>query len=236
MRRLIKYFLLGLVLLLVGLSSALLSMRFAIHGREVRVPRFAGLAPADAERLASSQGLVLAIESHFYSADVPAGHILSQYPPPGTKVRRGWKIRLAESLGTQRASVPNVVGQSERVAELNITRHGLEVGSVTTIHLPGAQPSSVIAQSPTADNKNAASPKVGLVISAPENDRMFVMPNFVGQPLTDATAAIKQAGFTLGKIDLLQDTSGPSGIILHQSPAAGQKINTETTISFAVRK
>jgi len=235
-RRLIKYFLLGLVLLLVGLSSALLSMRFAIHGREVRVPRFAGLAPADAERLASSQGLVLAIESHFYSADVPAGHILSQYPPPGTKVRRGWKIRLAESLGTQRASVPNVVGQSERVAELNITRHGLEVGSVTTIHLPGAQPSSVIAQSPTADNKNAASPKVGLVISAPENDRMFVMPNFVGQPLTDATAAIKQAGFTLGKIDLLQDTSGPSGIILHQSPAAGQKINTETTISFAVRK
>lgn len=236
MRRLIKYFLLGLVLLLVGFSSALLSMRFAIHGREVRVPRFEGLAPADAERLASSQGLVLALESHFYSADVPAGHILSQYPPPDTKVRRGWKIRLAESLGPQRASVPNVVGQSERVAELNITRRGLEVGSVTTIHFPGTQPSSVIAQSPSADDKNAASPKIGLVIAAPENERMYVMPNFAGQPLSDAIAAIKQAGFTLGKIDLLPDTFGPSGIILHQSPSAGQKIKAETTINLEVRK
>ena len=236
MRRLIKYFLLGLVLLLVGFSSALLSMRFAIHGREVRVPRFEGLAPADAERLASSQGLVLALESHFYSADVPAGHILSQYPPPDTKVRRGWKIRLAESLGPQRASVPNVVGQSERVAELNITRRGLEVGSVTTIHFPSAQPSSVIAQSPTADDKNAASPRIGLVISAAENDRTYVMPNFAGQPLTEATAAVKQAGFTLGKVDLIQENSGPSGIILHQSPAAGQKIKAETAINFEVRK
>jgi len=235
-RRLIKYFLLGLVLLLVGFSSALLSMRFAIHGREVRVPRFEGLAPADAERLASSQGLVLALESHFYSADVPAGHILSQYPPPNTKVRRGWKIRLAESLGPQIASVPNVVGESDRVAELNITRRGLEVGSVTTIHFPGAQPSSVIAQSHSADDKNAASPKIGLVIAAPENDRMYVMPNFAGQALADATAAIKQAGFTLGKVDLIQENSGPSGIILHQSPSAGQKIKSDTTINFEVRK
>lgn len=236
MRRLIQYFLLGLVLLLVGFSSALLSMRFAIHGREVRVPRFEGLAPADAERLAGSQGLVLAIESHFYSADIPAGHILSQFPPPNTKVRRGWKIRLAESLGPQRASVPNVVGQSERVAELNITRRGLEVGSIATIHFPDAQPSSVIAQSPSANDKNAASPRIGLVISAPENERLYVMPNFAGQPLSEATAVIKQAGFTLGKVDLVQENSGPSGIILHQSPAAGQKIKAGTTIHFEVRK
>jgi len=235
-RRLIKYFLLALVLLLVGFSSALLAMRFAIHGREVRVPRFQGLAPADAERLAGSQGLVIAIESHFYSADIPAGRILSQFPPPDTKVRRGWKIRVAESLGPQRAAIPNVVGQSERVAELNITRRGLEIGNVATIHLPGAQPSSVIAQSPTADDKNAASPKIGLVISAADNERIYVMPNLVGQPLAEATTALKQAGFALGKVDLLEDISGPSGIILHQTPAAGQKITAGATINFEVRK
>ena len=80
MLRFIKYFLLSLVLLLICFASALLSMRFAIHGREVRVPKFVGLAPLDAERVAASEGLVISIQNHFYSADVPEGYIVSQSP------------------------------------------------------------------------------------------------------------------------------------------------------------
>jgi len=54
--------------------------------------------------------------------------------------------------------------------------------------------------------------------------------------LAEATTALKQAGFTLGKVELLEDISGPSGIILHQTPAAGQKITAGATINFEVRK
>jgi len=118
LKRLFRYFLLGLVLVLVCFSSALLAMRFAIHGREVRVPRLRGLTPTEAERLANSEGLVLSLESRFYSPDIPEGYIVSQSPAPDAKVRRGWKVRVAASLGAQRASVPNVVGESQRVAEL----------------------------------------------------------------------------------------------------------------------
>jgi beta-lactam-binding protein with PASTA domain len=168
-RRLIRYFLLGLALLLVCLASALLSMRFAIHGREVRVPRLQGLTSVDAERLASSQGLVLFVENRFYSPDVPEGHIVSQAPAPETKVRRGWRIRVAESLGPQRAGVPNVIGQSERVAEINISRRGLEIGTVATIRMPGAAPQTVVAQNPPPDAKNALSPKIALVVASNES-------------------------------------------------------------------
>ncbi|HEY6351264.1 MAG TPA: PASTA domain-containing protein [Candidatus Angelobacter sp.] len=236
MLRLIKYFLLGLVLLLVCFASALLAMRFAIHGREVRVPKFLGMAPTEAERVANSEGLVLSIENRFYSADVPEGYIVSQLPAPNTKVRRGWKVRVAESLGPQRASIPNVVGESERVAELNISRRGLEIGTVATIHFPGAQPATVIAQSPPADARNAVSPKIGLVLSAADNTQSYIMPNFVGQSLTEANDAIKQAGFTLGKVDFVQNADGPSEIVLRQFPAAGQKIAAGGTISLVVRK
>jgi beta-lactam-binding protein with PASTA domain len=235
-RKLIKYFLLGLVLLLVSLSSALLAMRFAIHGREVRVPKLERLTPAEAERIANAQGLMLAVENRFYSSDVPAGLIVSQSPAPNTKVRRGWKLRVAESLGPQRAAIPNVVGQSERVAELNITRRGLQIGTVAAIHYPGTQPLTVIAQNPGPDT-NASSPKINLLITTPDNTQTYVMPNFVNQPLAEATATIKQAGFTLGKVDLVDDPSGPSGIILHQTPAAGQKITAAgTAINLVVRK
>ena len=243
MRLLVRYFLLGLVLLLVGFSSALLAMRFAIHGREVRVPRLQGLPADQAERLASAEGLVLSIDNRYYSADLPAGYIISQSPAPQITVRRGWKVRVTESLGPQRAAIPQVVGQSERLAQLNINRHGLELGTVAVIHLPGApshagdsSSSSVIAQSPSPDEKNVSSPKIGLVVLDPDNSQSYVMPSFVGQPLSEVSAAIKQAGFTLGKVDSLEDTSGPSGVVLRQSPAPGQKIEAGATISLVARK
>lgn len=236
MLRFIKYFSLGLLLLLVCFSSALLSMRFAIHGREVRVPKFRGLSPLEAERLANSEGLVISIEDRFYSSDMPEGYIVSQSPDPDAKVRRGWKVRLAQSLGPQRALVPNVIGESERVAELNISRRGLEIGTVSTMHSAGARPATVIAQSPASDAKNAVSPKIGLLLSAPDNTQSYVMPNFVGQPISDITAAVQQAGFTLGKVNYIEDPWGPHGAIVKQSPPAGQKIPAGATISFEVRR
>jgi beta-lactam-binding protein with PASTA domain len=235
-RRLIRYFLLGLALLLVCLASALLSMRFAIHGREVRVPRLQGLTSVDAERLASSQGLVLFVENRFYSPDVPEGHIVSQAPAPETKVRRGWRIRVAESLGPQRSGVPNVIGQSERVAEINISRRGLEIGNVATIRMPGAAPQTVVAQNPPPDAKNALSPKIALVVASNESSQTYVMPSFVERSAADATTAIQQAGFTLGKVELVQDATGASGTIVRQFPPAGQKIVAGGTISLIVRK
>lgn len=234
MLRFIKYFLLGLVLLLVCLGSALLSMRFAIHGREVRVPKFVGLAPMDAERLAASLGLVISIESHFYSADVPTGFIVSQSPDPDAKVRRGWKVRLAQSLGPQRASIPNVVGESQRVAELNISRRGLETGTVATLHLSGASPETVIAQSPPADARNAISPKIALLMAAPDSGQSYVMPNLIGQPISDLEPALRQAGFTLGKISYVEDLLGPPNIIVKQVPGAGQKVMAGATISLEI--
>ncbi len=241
LRKLIKYFFLSLVLLLVFLSSALLAMRFAIQGREVRVPRLTGLTPVEAERVANSEGLVLSVESRFYSASVPEGRIVSQAPAQDSTVRRGWKIRVAESLGQQRAAVPNLIGQSQHAAGINVSRRGLQIGTVGSIHLPGAPPETVVAQSPPPEATEVTSPKVGLIFSATDNSQRYVMPSFVGKPLAEASVALIKAGFTLGKIHNAGssgtgDSAGIAGIILRQSPQAGQRVATGATISFDVRK
>lgn len=241
LRKLVKYFFRTLVLLLVFLSSALLAMRFAIQGREVRVPRLTGLTPMEAERVANSDGLVLSIESRFYSSAVPQGRIVSQSPAPEATVRRGWKVRVAESLGPQRAAVPNLLGQSQHAAGINISRRGLETGTVGTIHLAGAQPETVVSQNPPPDATEVSSPKVGLIFSAPDNAQYYVMPNFVGKPLAEASAALQKAGFTLGKVQHVASVEGstvpsPAETVLRQSPQAGQKIAAGATISFDVQK
>jgi beta-lactam-binding protein with PASTA domain len=240
LRKLIKYFFLGLVLLLVFLSSALLAMRFAIQGREVHVPRLTGLTPAEAERVANSDGLVLSVESRFYSPSVPAGRIISQSPIPYATVRRGWKIRVAASLGTQHAAVPNLIGQSQHAAGINVSRRGLEIGTVAAVHLPGAAPDTVIAQSPPPDAAEVTSPKVGLLFAAPDNAQRYVMPSFVGKPLADANVALIKGGFTLGKVHTVSGSDSTAadmpGVIVRQSPAAGQRVTAGATINFDVRK
>jgi eukaryotic-like serine/threonine-protein kinase len=248
--RLLKYALIGLVLLLVFMASALLAMRFAIHGREVKVPRLAGLTPAEAERVANADGLVISIESRFYSADVPAGRIASQMPGPGESVRRGWKILLSQSLGPQQAAIPNLAGQSELAARINLRRRGLEVGTIATIHLPGVAPQTVIAQSPLPDARAVTSPRVDLVLAAPDNAERYVMPNFVNKPLTEAAAAVQQAGMVLGgkwgamareaasSRGQKKEKNAPtfSGTVVKQYPLAGQRVAAGTEVYFEVKK
>src|SRR5262249_32753 len=144
-------------MLLVFLSSALLAMRFAIQGREVKVPRLTGLTPAEAERGANSDGLVLSLESRFFSPAVAEGRIVSQRPAREAPVGGGWKVRVGESLGPQRSAVPNLLGESQHAAGINISRRGLEIGTIGTLHLPGAQPDTVVSQNPLADTSEAAS-------------------------------------------------------------------------------
>jgi len=239
LRKLLKYAFRILVLLLVFLSAALLAMRFAIQGREVRVPRLAGLTPAEAERAANSRGLVLSVESRFYSAAVPEGRVVSQSPAADAPVRRGWTVRVAQSLGPQRAAVPNLIGQSAHAAVINIRRRGLEIGNTGSLHLPGAQPEMVISQNPPPDATEVASPKVSLILSAPDNAPRYVMPSFVGRSLSEATASLEKAGFTLDKVrHITAAAGGPSAgpeTILRQNPPAGQRIAGGAAISFDVK-
>src|SRR6202046_5264683 len=68
--------LLGLVL--AALVSAVLTMQFTIHGAEVRVPVLKDMTVAQARSQAAGLGLNLEVDNRYYSADVAAGHILSQ--------------------------------------------------------------------------------------------------------------------------------------------------------------
>jgi beta-lactam-binding protein with PASTA domain len=238
-RKLFRFLLLSLVLLLVFLGSALLAMRFAIHGREVRVPKFTGLTQGEADRLAVTQGLLLSFDSRFYSAEVPEGRVVSQVPPAGAKVRRGLKVRVARSLGPQIAAVPNLVGQSEHAASINVSRYGHEISAAAVMHYSGAQPNTVVAQSPPPDTKKIISPKIGLVFAAPDNTQWYIMPRFTGHQLHDAAREVQQAGFTLGQVnDIPVSETKPetSGTIVWQYPQAGQRIAAGSTISFGVRK
>ncbi len=249
MRTFFRFFFRALILLVVALASALTAMRFAIHVREVAVPDMIGKTPLEARRMAETAGFNLQVERQFYSDKVPSGHVLSQLPPAGTQVRTGWHIRVAESLGPQRTEIPSMLGQSERAAEMNIRRRGLDVGAVAHMQMPGAPADRVLAQSPPPYASGVAAPKINLLITDISQPQAFVMPSFVGQPLASIAFMLQDSGMQMGTATMAAGTVSPgalpssspppspsqASIVVSQSPAAGEKVLAGTSVKFQVR-
>jgi eukaryotic-like serine/threonine-protein kinase len=233
-KRFFQLALLALVLVAVAMISALTAMRMAIHGRQVRVPNVVGMSAAEARKTTLAADLLLDREGGFYSRDVPEGHVLSQAPAAGTLVRRGWQVRIAESLGPQRTAVPDLVNESERAAEINITRRGLDVGTVVVAHIPGQPPDQVVAQSPPPNAQGMISPKINLLVTAPAEPAALIMPSFSGRPLADASKAIQGAGLRVAAVNTLPVPGLPAGTVLKQSPEAGQKVTPGTAVTLEV--
>jgi eukaryotic-like serine/threonine-protein kinase len=202
MKSVIRFALLALVLVIVAMVSALTAMRFAIHGQEVAVPALVGLTPAEAERAAGGSGLQISIERQYYSPNIADGRIMSQLPLPGTKVRHGWEVRVAQSLGPTRVTIPDVTGQSEHAAELNIRRRGLDIASMAEMQVPGIPSDQVVAQSPPANTGDVLAPNISLLITTDSQPQAFVMPSFIGQPLGPVSQKLEDAGFKLGSVTI----------------------------------
>ncbi len=255
MRQVFRMLLLALVLMTVALISALTAMQLAIHGREVAIPKLVGMSPLEGERAGGAFGLQVIVERQFYSPDIPEGKIMSQVPPPGTKVRRGWSVRVAQSLGPLKVAIPDVTGSSERVAELNIRRRGLSLGSTARVNLPDAPLDQVISQSPPANASGVSAPKISLLVSDGPEPFVYVMPNLTGQPLGSAMLALQDAGIKVGKVSVLPPPStqqpgeseatlippsafsepSAASMIVTQTPAPGQKIVAGSAVNFEVR-
>jgi beta-lactam-binding protein with PASTA domain len=227
----------GLVLLVVAMISMLTAMRFAIHGREVAIPNLAGRTMAEARKVTDESGLGLTLERRYYSPDVAEGKILSQVPSAGTKVRRGWRVRVAESMGVQRVQILSVVGQSQRAAEINILRRGLEMGTVARMALSEAPPDRVVSQSPPPNASGVSAPKINLLVSNAAQPRAFVMPNLVGQPLGSVQLAVRDAGLHAGEVTSADGsgTVSPTAMVVSQNPGAGERILLGGTVTFQVR-
>ncbi len=243
MRNLFRIIFRGLILATVFLVSALTAMRLAIHGREVAVPKVVGMSVSDAERTAVTNGLLVEVEDRFYSRDVAENRVLSQLPTAGDKVRRGTHLRVALSLGAQKIVIPSVIGQSQRAAEINVGRRGLEIGSVAVASLPGYPPEQIVAQSPPPNAEGVASPKVNLLVSGPaDQTSLYLVPDFVGHTLDDASRAIAVSPMKFGKVTTIKNgtrqpsAKGSSPVIVKQAPAAGEKIAAGTMINFDVKR
>jgi len=226
-----------LLLLAAGLVTtfvvfAAIAMRVAVRALEVSVPDLAGRSIDDARRLAIDLGLAVRIdEARRPDKKVPAGHVLGQDPAAGSAARRQRSIRLWISSGPQIVVAPNLVGESERAAQIRLTQDGVTAAMIAEVRSRDYPSDVVIAQDPPADTTTA---EVRLLVNRGEDRASYVMPDLIGIDGLRVAEVLRSQGFRVSIVAQQAAPGLPPGIVIRQVPAGGYQVHPGDSISLEV--
>ena len=221
------------ILAAVAFLSATTTMRFAIQGREVKVPDVVKMRAGDATDKLGALGLGMKIEDRVFS-ELPADAVVRQSPKPNENVKRTQRVHVVLSLGPQRVSVPALEGKSLRSARIELLQGGLQVGHLSSLHLPGMEADNVVQQNPGPQAATLRGPHVDLLVSLGNPDTAWAMPDLTGLTLGEAERRIAAAGLVLTGLQPVVGPAETRGIILSQSIPRGSRVIPGTKVELQV--
>jgi eukaryotic-like serine/threonine-protein kinase len=230
----------GRILLLTGalaatyLIFALASMRLALKTRDVEVPDLMNQTANEATAIANDLGLAVRVDDiRRPDPKIAAGRVLAQEPSAGSSSRRQRSIRVWLSSGVQAMTVPPLIGETERAAQLRVAQDGLTLGAVAEIESLAYPPDVVVAQMPAA--KTAAT-RVSLLVNRGERGVSYVMPDLIGVNGERAGEILRDRGFRVAVVASLPYPGVTAGIVIRQSPQGGFRIAPGEPISLEVSR
>ena len=227
---------------LVFAGSFYLTMRLVFTGREVTVPDLTGMPLEEARSAVSRLNLYLQEDEPRHDDTTPAGRVRVQEPPAGVTIKKNRKVRVSVSLGRLEVSIPDVRGQRLRTARLALERQGLRPGHVTRTIEPDVAEDMVMAQdpAPSADpnQPRPASARsdgaVDLLVSRGPEPPRVIMPDLTGRPASEVNDFARRARLRVGPVRREAAGGRPRGVVLRQTPRAGQPVGRNDIISLVL--
>ena len=230
----------GKLLLLAGalvatyVLFAAASMRVALRAREVQVPDFTNRTANEATALASDLGLAMKVDdTRRPDPKIPQGRVVAQEPSAGSTARRQRSVKVWLSAGQRAATMPLLVGETERTAQLRLTQDGLTLAAVSEIRSQDFAPDIVVAQTPPA--KSAAG-NVTLLVNRGERGASYVMPDLIGVNGDRAAEILRNRNFRVAVVGSNPYPGVAAGVVIRQSPQAGFQIGPGEPISLEVSR
>ena len=158
---------------------------------DLPIPSLVGKTQTEAEQLLTGLGLKSQVIDQQHDESVPGGHILSQDPPPETKVLEGAAVQLVVSKGPRFVTVPNVTGIPAAQAAKLLSKSGLTHAGEVETQQEGYEAGIVTAQDPAAGRKVDKGAGVTLYVNAksvPAEPAPGDQPSLLDQ----ATEALKE--------------------------------------------
>jgi beta-lactam-binding protein with PASTA domain len=160
--------------------------------------------------------------------------VVRQSPQANMQVKVGQNAHVVLSLGPQKVTIPDLEDKSVRAAQIEMLREGLQLGEVSSAHLPEYAEDEVIEQDPVPGGTNVTSPHVDLLVSLGPPPPAYVMPELVGLTAAEAESKLNAAGLKVAKLTPATVPGAVHGAVLEQTPARGQRVDATTPIELQV--
>ena len=232
-----KRLLLAGALVLTYVLFALASMRLAVRSRDVIVPSLSGHTVNDASTVLTAAGLTLKVEdAKRPDATVPAGQIIAQDPVAGVRTRRERSVKVWISAGAHATTVPALLGESERSAQMRAQQQGIQLAGVAEIRSTDYATGTVVAQTPAPRQALPSGAMLALLVNRGEHGATYVMPDLIGVNGDRAADLMRTRGFRVSVVGDHPYPGIPAGIVLRQSPQGGFQIGLSDPISLEVSR
>ena len=87
------------ILIIAAGVSAITAMRWAIQGKESTIPVLTGKSESEATAILTENNLVLRVSGKRFNKDVPAGYVVEQIPPAGSRLKTSRSVKVLVSAG-----------------------------------------------------------------------------------------------------------------------------------------
>ncbi len=219
-------------LLWVGLALAVLALcvgaYLLLRPDQVTVPNVVNQTSSVAATRLGNEGFEVDIET-VRNADVPRDRVATQRPSPGERADEGSTVALIVSSGPGDATVPAVVGLTQRSATRRLADAGFAVDAREQAS-DDVEAGRVISAAPPEGSQATVGGTVTLAVSS--GPTQVDVPDVVGEDADAASSQLEAAGL---RFSLQEQTSDQApNTVLSQNPAAGSEAAQGSTVALTV--
>lgn len=233
MQRFFRMAMIFLVLVIAG-SGIVAFYTIFFGGRDVAVPGLAGMPVVDAVSMTEKMGLLVRIDK--VDSLQPSGVVVSQWPDPGTRVKKGKIVILKVSKGGDRQPLPDVRGMEYGQAVTRLQESGFDVGDIVRINSDSRPAGIIVTQSPASPAMIPPGRRVDLLVSLgpPRTGGKIVVPDVLERSEKIARQIIVQSGLRVGTVRYEYTFMTPAGMVMNMEPRSGSARSPDSVVNLVV--
>ncbi|MBS3977784.1 MAG: Stk1 family PASTA domain-containing Ser/Thr kinase [Syntrophomonadaceae bacterium] len=224
------------LIILAGLYATFLGFAQWFVIGETRVPDVVDLPLYQAQLRLNEAGLKTEVGEKRHHLRIVQGNVISQSQEPDTVIKKGRTIRLDLSLGPELREVPDVTGETVRMARTRLQNAEFVVDpNEEQVFHPDIPPGRVINTDPQPLTRQPRGSTIKLIVSAGPQLQEVTMPNLIGRYLDEVRKDIDALGLFMN----LTYTDSPhffAGQVAAQEPAPDSPVTQGTTVNLVISK
>jgi len=236
MKKILKHIIaIGIITIIIVILFEMIIMPFYVRlGKSKELVDVTSMDVKSALIMIRTSGFKGVVSDTIYTSEVEPNIVLDQYPEPGAIVKKRRTVRLKISHVEKLVIVPNIIGQSERSAQLLLNQIGLKIGTISkaynSIHPQGV----IIDQIPDSTETIPKGYSVRVVMSKGRSPNDIQVPSLFGLSKEAAEIELRKTGLRIGKVHYKQNEDLIPYTILNQSIQAGTILDNPQNIDITV--